>query len=92
MKITRKQLRKMINEEMLRESADGKAREYSLKNPEATVHLFDPEKNQVIVIKDGEDKERIDVEPGTKKFKNLAADRSGSAFTDKVKSFNFDIV
>jgi hypothetical protein len=91
MKITRKQLRQLLIESILNESAEGKARDYSLKNPKVTVHLFDPEKNQVIVIKDGEDKERIDAEPGTKKFKNLAADRSGSAFTDKVKAFNFDI-
>ena len=90
MKITRRQLRKIISEVFLIEgSIDSKAREYSMKNPEATVHLYDPKAGQVIVIKDGEDKERVDVSPGTKQYKNLAADKTGSVFSDEVKAFGF---
>ena len=88
-RLNRKQLRKIMLETILRESVSGRAREYSMKNPDATVHLYDAEKGQVIVIKDGEDKERIDVSPGTKQFKNLSADKTGSAFSDEVKAFGF---
>ena len=89
MKLSKRQLRKLVLETILRESVSGQAREYSMKNPDATVHLYDSEKGQVIVIKDGEDKERIDVSPGTKQFKNLSANKTGSAFSDEVKAFGF---
>ena len=47
-------------ETILRESIDGKAREYSMKNPNKTVHLYDPAEGVVTVIKDGEDIEKVE--------------------------------
>ncbi len=70
-------------ETVLRESIDGKAREYSMKNPNKTVHLYDSAEGVVTVIKDGEDIEKVETEEGTRKHKNLAAK------TAKVEPFGF---
>ena len=71
-------------EAVMTESVEGKAREYSMKNPKMTVHLYDPVESEVIIMKDGEDVKRMKAEVGTKAYKNHALDRKG------VKTFNFD--
>ena len=88
-KLNRKQLRRLIYETTLRESAQGKAREYSMKNPDDIVHLYDSEKSQVIVIKDGEDIKRVDAPVGSKAYKNMTEEKTGSILSDTVKTFGF---
>ena len=89
MNITRKELRKLIYETALYESVQGKAREYSMKNPDDIVHLYDSEKSQVIVIKDGEDIKRVDAPIGSKAYKNMSAEKTGTIMSDTVKTFGF---
>ena len=83
MKITRQQIRKLINEAILSESKDGKARKYSIDNPEETVHLYDPKKSEVVVIKDGQDLKRVQAEEGTRAYRNYSNEKKG------VKTFGF---
>ena len=83
MKLTRVKLRKLIYETLMLESISGKARSYSMENPKVTVHLYDPVKGVVIVIKDGEDIKRVNAEEGTKAYKNYSNEKSG------VKTFGF---
>ena len=83
MKITKRQLIKLINEAIIFESIDGKARKYSLDNPDETVHLYDPDKSEVIVIKDGQDLKRVKAEVGTRAYRDYSDDKKG------VKLFGF---
>lgn len=82
-KLNRRQLRKIMLETILRESIDGKAREYSMKNPKKTVHLYDPIKSEVTVIKDGENIKKVKAEEGSREYKDY------SRKTTKIETFGF---
>tara|TARA_Y100000992_G_C21230545_1_gene475253 strand:- start:337 stop:606 length:270 start_codon:yes stop_codon:yes gene_type:complete len=85
MKLTRRKLRRLINEAIISESAMDSAIKASKENDVEQVNYYDPRDKLVQILKNGVIEDTIkNVDPGTKAYKKYAFPSKG------VKTFNFD--
>ena len=87
MKLTKKELRRLILQEIrLLNESFSKAKKASKADPKNKYYFYDARDKLVHVLKNGTVVDNIkDVEPGTKKYKNLAIQGKGK----KIRSFGF---
>ena len=85
MKITRRQLRKLISEAIMYESVFDTAVKASKEGGVKQVNYYEPKSSLVQILKNGTIEDTIkNVSPGTKAYKKYAFPTTG------VKAFNFD--